>query len=53
MGRMMEVFRYHEPSADIHAMAESIRDKIEISYVVGEGWLIPFGQDRKLYPTPG
>ena len=34
-------FRFYEDYGTIHELAENIRDLIDISYIVGEGWLIP------------
>lgn len=37
----MQRFRFYEPHKDVHALAESIDDILDRTYMVGEGWLIP------------
>ena len=39
--RILSAFRFYEDYGTIHDLAENVRDLIDISYIVGEGWLIP------------
>lgn len=34
-------FRFYENYGTIHDLAKNVKDLIDISYIVGEGWLIP------------
>ncbi len=39
--RILSAFRFYENYGTIHDLAENVRDLIDISFIVGEGWLIP------------
>lgn len=39
--KMMRQFRIHKKESDIYSLIENIKDIVDVSYVVGEGWLLP------------
>ncbi|MBN2735736.1 MAG: 2-hydroxyacyl-CoA dehydratase [Spirochaetales bacterium] len=41
VGKIFDQFRFTEPRVTVNQMVENTKDFIDISYQVGEGWLIP------------
>ena len=40
-GRIVAKFRFHEAHKDVYQLSDNIKDFIDRTYMVGEGWLIP------------